>query len=110
MRLRMENGGIDLQVILDVFLGEDGTARGDAADERQAHLLAQGILELDAARGTGQQRDDALARQRAQVLLGGVGGTEAELIGDFLAGGRHAGFLDRALDEPQNLGLPGREV
>ncbi len=97
-------------MILDVLLREDGTARGHAADQRQAHLLAVGILQLDAARGTGQQRDDVLARQRAQVFFGGIGRLEAQLVGDFLAGGRHARFLYRTLDEPQDFALAWREI
>jgi hypothetical protein len=48
--------------------------------------------------------------QRPQVLLGGVHGLEAEFFRDFRPGWRHAGFHDRALDQPQNLGLSRRQI
>jgi hypothetical protein len=70
---RLEERGIDVVARLDVLLGEDRPAGGDAADERQAHLLAQRVAQLDAARGAGAQFEHALALQGAQVLLGGVG-------------------------------------
>ena len=60
-------------------------------------------LQPDAARGAADQLDHALARQRLQVLLGGVGRLEAELVGDLGAGGRGAGALDRALHQVENL-------
>jgi hypothetical protein len=67
-------------------------------------------LEPDAARGAADQFDDALARQRLQVLLGRVGRLEAELGGDLGAGGRRAGARDGALDQVQNLLLAGGEL
>ena len=68
MRLGLEQLRIDLIARLDVLLGEDRAARGDAADQRQAQLFAQDVLQLDAARGAGNQIDDALALQaRADV-------------------------------------------
>ena len=58
----------------------------------------------------GTQRDDALARERAQVFFGGVRGFETELVGDFRARGRHAGFVNGALDEAQDFGLARGEI
>lgn len=110
VRLRLEEVGIDLVARLDVFLGEDRAARRDPADERQAELLAHGVLQLDAARGAGDQRDHSLAGECAQVLFGGIRRAEAELGGDLRAGGRHAGFSHGALDEAEDFGLAGREV
>ena len=105
VRPDMENSRIDLQPCLDIFFGQNRPACGHPADERQTHLLAQRVFELYAARGPGHQRDDALAGQGAQVVLGCVRGLKAQLLGDFLAGGRHAGFLQCVLDETQDLRL-----
>ena len=67
-------------------------------------------LQTDAARRAADQLDDALARQRLQVLLGGVGRPEAELVGDLGARGRCAGALDRALHEIEDLLLAVGEL
>src|SRR5689334_21781466 len=99
MRLRLEDAGIDVDTGFDVFFGEDGTTRGDTADERHADLLAHGVHELDAAGCTRHERDDALAGERTQMLLGGIGRLEAQLAGDLRPGGWHAGFVNLALDE-----------
>src|SRR5882672_2497227 len=48
---RLKQRRIDLQPGLEVLLGEDGPAGSHPADERQAHLLAHGVLELDATGG-----------------------------------------------------------
>ena len=73
-------------------------------------LLAQRVLQHDAARAAGDQREHALALQGAQVFLGGIGGTEAERLGDFRAGRRQAVRGDRVLDELEDLALAGREL
>jgi hypothetical protein len=80
-------------VILDVLFCENGATRGDAADQRQADLLAHGVLQLDASRGARHERDHPLAGERTQMLLGGIGGLEPELLRDFCPRWRHAGFL-----------------
>ena len=67
-------------------------------------------LQADAARGAADQLDDALARQRLQVLFGRVGGAKAELGGDLGAGGRGAGALDGALHQVENLLLAVGEL
>ena len=87
-----------------------GRAGGDPADERQAHLLAHGVHELDAARSARYERNDAFACQRAAVFFGGVRRFEAEFVGDFRPRGRHAGFVNGALDEAQDFGLARSEV
>jgi hypothetical protein len=110
VRTRLEDRRIDVQAGFDVLFGENRTAGGDAADERQAHLFADGVLQLDAARGAGNERDDPFARERAQVLFGSVGRAKTELAGDLGACGRHARFVDEALDETQDLGLAWCQV
>ena len=65
--------------------------------------------ELDAARGGGRQADVTFAFQRAQMVFGGIGRTEAQLAGDFGPGGRPARLLDGLPDEIQDLGLSGGE-
>ena len=92
-----------------MLLGEDRAAGGDAADERQADLLAQRVLEHDAARAAGDQSEHALALQGAQVFLGSVGGPEAERFRDFRTRGRHAVRGNRVLDEFEDLALAGRK-
>ena len=67
-------------------------------------------LQADAARGAADQFDHALARQRLQVLFGGVGRAEAEFGGDLGAGGRGAGALDRALHQVEDLLLAVGEL
>src|SRR5580700_3629459 len=93
-----------------MFLGQDRTAGGDPPDERQPQLLAQNVLELNAARSAGDEIDDALALQGAQVLLGGIRRLETQGARDFRARRRHPAFRDGVLDEPQNLGLTGSKV
>ena len=107
--------------LVDVLLRQDRAAGRDAADQRQRQLrqarqrqrvllaarLVQGAqrvrLQPYAARRAADQLDHALAGQRLQVLLGGVGRLEAELVGDLGAGGRRTGALDRALHQVEDL-------
>src|SRR5713226_9552326 len=103
---RLEQGRIDLAVPLDVLLGEDGAARGDAADERQPGLFG----EADAARGARGQLDRAFPVQDAQMLLGGVGRAVAERLGDLRTRGRKAGLLDGFSDEVEDFALLGSEL
>src|SRR6185437_9578605 len=98
MRPGLKESGVDLQAGFEVLFREDRLAGGDTPDERQAHLLPDGVFQLDTAGGAGHERDDTLAGERTQVVLGGIGGSEAELAGDLRPGGRHAGFGDEALD------------
>jgi hypothetical protein len=67
-------------------------------------------LQPDAARGAADQFDDALARERLQVLLGRVGGLEAELGRDLGPGGWRARAGNGRLDQVQNLLLAGGEL
>src|SRR4051812_16509162 len=62
VRLGLEDAGVDVEPGFDILLGEDGTARGNATDERQTQLLAHGVHELDATRGARHERDDTFAR------------------------------------------------
>jgi hypothetical protein len=59
----------------------------------------------NSARRALAQRDGALARQRAQVHLGRVGGIEAEHRGDLGPGRRGAGLGDATPDPLEDLGL-----
>ena len=102
---RLEQGGIDLAAPLDMLLGEDGAACGDAADERQPEALG----ETDAARGARSQLDRAFPLQHAQMLFGGVGRAVAECVRDLDPGGRKAGLLDGFADEIEDFLLLGGE-
>src|SRR5579863_6716272 len=110
MRPRLKYPRIDLQSRLEVLLGKNGLTGGHPADERQAHLLADGVLELDAARGAGHQGDDSLAGQGPQMLLGRVGRAETELVRDLGARRRHAALTDETLDQAQDLCLARGKV
>jgi hypothetical protein len=83
MRLGIEQRGIELVMCLDMFLGEDGAACCNPADERQSHLLTQGVLELNTPRGTGYEFQCALPLQRPQMFLGGIGRLETEFTRDL---------------------------
>lgn len=86
-------------MLRDVLLRQDRATGRDAADERQRQLhqagvrqreLVRGIVDAeqaDAARRAGGQLDDTLARQRAQVLLGGIRRAEAQFGRDLGTGG-----------------------
>src|SRR5262245_7249154 len=103
---RAEEVRVDRVAADDVLLGEDRRARGDAADERQPH----GLLQPDPARGAVEDLEDAFALERAQMLLGGVGGGEVEHARDLGARRRKTGFRDRVADELQDLRLPRGEL
>src|SRR5690606_2476569 len=110
VRLRLEQIGIDLIARLDVLLGEDRRAGRDAPDERQTELLAQRILQTDAPRRAGQELDRPLALERAQMLLGRIDRPELQPLSDLGPGRRHAGRVDRLLDQIQNLPLARGEI
>src|SRR5271156_404591 len=93
-----------------MFFGQDRTAGGNPPDERQSQLFTQNVLELNAARGAGDEIDDAFALQGAQMLFGGIRRLEAQSARDFRARGWHPAFPDGVLDEPEDLSLAGREV
>src|SRR5260221_14386911 len=93
-----------------MLFGQDRTAGSDAPDERQSQLFTQNVLELNAAGSAGDEIDDALALQGAQVFLGCIRRLEAQSARDFRACGRHSVFHDGVLNEPQDLGLTGGKV
>src|SRR5271154_5354021 len=93
-----------------MFLGQDRTAGGHAADERQTQLFTQNVFQLNAARSAGDQIDHAFALQGAQVLLGGMRRLEAERARYFRTRRRHAAFGNSALNEPEDLSLAGGKV
>ena len=108
---RREQIGIDLVAALQVLLGEDRAARGDAADQWQLEQPPEAggraaIAHPDAARGSGRDFDRALFLQRAQVLLGGVHRAKAHALGDLGAGRRKTRDLGQLPDEAQDLRLP----
>ncbi len=69
VRPRLKQRGIDLQPGLKILLGEDRPTGGDPTDERQAHLLADGIFELDTPGCARYQGDDAFAGKGPQMPL-----------------------------------------
>ena len=107
MRLRAEKLWIEFVMRLDVFLRENRVTGRNLADERQAHLLTQRVLELDAARGARQEFEHALALQGPQVFFSGIGRLEPELPGNFGARRWHAGFGNKLLNHLENLLLSG---
>src|SRR5437773_5320948 len=106
----LKQSRIDLQPRFEVLFGENGLAGGHPAYERQPDLLPHCVLELDPPRSAGHERDDALAGQGPQMLLGCVGGAEAQLVRDFGARRRHTGIGDEALDQTQDLCLARGKV
>src|SRR5690606_26725229 len=110
MRLLLEQIRIDLIARLDVLLGEDRRARRDPADERQAELLAQRILEPDPTRRAGQQLDRPFALERAQMLLRRIDRLELQALRDLRARRRHAGRVDRLLYQMKDLPLTRSEI
>src|ERR1700722_890747 len=93
-----------------MLFSQDRTAGSDAPDERQPQLLTQNVFQLNAARGAGNEVDNALALQGAQVLLGGIRRFETERARDFRARGRHSAFHNGVLNEPKDLSLTGGKV
>src|SRR5271168_1645078 len=93
-----------------MFLGQDRTAGGHAADERQTQLFTQNVFQLNAARSNGDQIDHAFALQGAQVLIGGIRRLETERARYFRAGRRHAAFGNSVLNQPEDLSLAGRKI
>ena len=94
----------------DVLLGQHRPAGRDPAHQRQRQLLAHRVAQPDAARSPRQQLDDTLARQRAQMLLGGIRGAKSKLGRDFGARRRHSGLEQAALDVAQHVGLAWCEI
>src|SRR5690606_7226725 len=110
MRLRLEQIRIELIARLDVFLREDRRTRRHPADERQADLLPDRVLQTDTARRARDQLYGTLALERAQMLLCGVDGLELEPCSNLGAGRRHAGVADSLLDDAENLLLTGGKL
>jgi len=108
--LRVEQGRVELVVRLDVFLGEDRTAGGHPANERQAHLLAQRILELNTARRARHELEHAFFLQRAQVFLGRVRRPETQLARNLGTCRRHPCLADKLLNHSENFSLPGGQL
>jgi hypothetical protein len=103
---RMENGGINRAVFLDILFGENGLARRNVPDHRQA---GRGIDKSDAARGTRHQLDNALTRQGAQVILRGICGAETQSTGNFGTCRRAALRGNAGTDQFQDFGLSSGE-
>ena len=77
-----------------IFEGEQRLAGSDPPDHRQAlRRTARLADDAYASRGTGQELDHAFARQRAQMFLSRIGGTETECHRDLLTSWRHTGVL-----------------
>src|SRR5690606_21302665 len=110
MRLLLDQIRLDLIASLDMLLGEDRRARRDPADERQAEMLTQRILEPDASRRARQQLDRSLALERAQMLLGRIDRLELQALRDLRARRRHAGRMDRFLYQMKDLPLTRCEI
>src|SRR5690606_14232525 len=60
MRLGLEDFRVDLITRLDMLFREHGLAGRNSTNQRQAQLLTERILQLDASRGTWNQIDHAL--------------------------------------------------
>ena len=103
VRFGIKKRRIEFVMRLDMFLGEDWTAGCNPAHERQPHLFAQGILELDTTGSARHEFDRAFFLQRPQVLLGGIGRPETEFAGDLGTRWRHPEFGDKFLNHIENL-------
>ena len=83
---------------LDMLLGKDGTTRCDLTHQRQAHLITQGVFQLNTTRCPGYEIQHTFALQSSEVFLSGVRRLEAELSGDLSARRRHTSFIDNVLN------------
>ena len=110
VRTRLEKARVDLHVINDMFLRQNGAASRHAPDERQTQLLAERIAQPDAARSARDQLDAALALKSAQVLFRRVRRAEPQLPRNFCARGWHAGFNHGLAYEVQDLRLAWCEI
>ena len=104
---RLKDLRIDLQMRFDVFLREDGPACCNSTNQRQTQLLAKRIFQLDPARSTGNQINDAFALKRPQMLFSRVGGLESKRFGDFRPRRRHSRIRNGLLDQLQDFTLSG---
>ena len=95
-----------IHMIFNVLFGEHGLPGRHAPDHRQPRLFRQ----ANAPRGAGRHFQSALAGQRLDMLLGGIGRAEAKHFGDLRPGGGIASALDVLLDDLQHLGLPRGQI
>ena len=109
VRAGREEVRIHLVACRDVFLGQDRAPGRDPADDGQFEQATQlrpaALAQLDAARRSGGDVQDALALQRAQVLFGGVYGAKPHALGDFGARRRKPRNFGELLDQAQDFGL-----
>ena len=92
--------------------GQRRHAGGDAAVERQTGTRDAAAWRPDSSRRMprampGSSSDAPLARQRAQLLVDALAVAQAQRQRELGAGGRHAMALEVALDQLQDLPLPG---
>src|SRR5690606_31649868 len=101
--------------------GQDGRPRSNATDDGEQQLwgcelpgwrrsghrrVGPGLVhELDATGGAGAQLDHALAGERLEVVLCGVGRTKSKLTGNLSAGGRTTAVLYGLAYQIENLRL-----
>ena len=102
VRSRTKKTRWEVAVIFNVFLGEDGIAGGNPADNGNTATFWQ----TNTARGAGNHLYGAFARQRFEMFLCRVGRLEAQLTGDISPGGRIAGVINVLADNIQYLLLP----
>jgi len=97
----------------DVFLGEEGAAGGDAAEDGHGREFGAedfGPIVRDEAAGfAGQFFEVAFGFEGAEVIAGGAGGAIAKGAADFADGGGAAGAADAVEDVRQQSLLSRRE-
>ncbi len=110
VRTGREERRVEAVARLDVLGGQDRLAGGDAPHQRDARRVTGRLEDLDAARDAGDELDDALALEGAEVLLGGIGRAEAELPGDLGPCRWHPSVVDDLLDEGEDFCLAVGEL
>ena len=105
---RPEQRGIEQQFILDVILRQRRYTRRHPAVERQsARQREGGLQQADIAGDAGFERDEPLARERAQVLVDSLAIAQAHGESEISAGRRPAVAVQELLDQLQHLALAG---
>jgi len=109
--LGVEEGRVDVAGLLDVLFGKNRRTGSDPADDGQAGFFGLGFQarDADAAGSARRHFDRALAGKGLEVLLGGIGRLEAQLLSNLGAGRREAVVFQAALDERENFGLAWRQ-
>ena len=96
--------GVKVEVVPDVFFGEDGESGGGIANEGDAGGIEVVGLggEAEASGEAGDAFEESLSDEGGHMIGGGPGGAKAEVGGNFPDGGWGTGPGDRIPDEVED--------